>query len=129
GDYGWLPTFRERHAGMSDVLDKSDAASWRELVRSDAHDVRAARARTAELLALPEPPTAIAAGNNRIMLGVMEELTAQPSHQPAVLEFDDVEWARVLGITVVTGDVEQLGRQAARLALGRLSDRTGASVH
>src|SRR5690606_35868166 len=101
GDYDWLPTFRERHAGISDVLDTSDATGWRELVRPDAHDVATARARTAELLALPEPPTAIAAGNNRIMLGVMEELTsAGPAQRPAVLGFDDVEWARVLGVTV-----------------------------
>lgn len=129
GDYAWLPTFRERHAGMSEVLAVSDATGWHELVRSDTHDVKAARARTAELLALPEPPTAIAAGNNRILLGVMEELTAQPAHHPAVIGFDDVEWARVLGITVVTGDVEQLGRRAARLALRRLADRSATWEH
>lgn len=130
GDYSWLPTFRDRHAGMADELDASDASDWRELVRADAHDVEAARARTAELLALPEPPTAIVAGNNRIMLGVMEELTsAQPAQRPAVLGFDDVEWARVLGISVVTGDVEQLGRRAAQLAVGRLADRSAAWEH
>lgn len=130
GDYGWLPTFLERHAGMADVLDASDAAGWRELVRSDAHDVEAARARTTELLALPEPPTAIVAGNNRILLGVMEVLTAANAAQrTAVLGFDDVEWARVLGISVVTGDVDQLGRCAAQLAVRRLADRSAAWEH
>lgn len=130
GDYDWLPTFRERHAGMGDVLDSSDAAGWGALVRADTHDVAAARARTAESLALPEPPTAIVAGNNRIMLGVMEELSsAQPAHRPAVLGFDDVEWARVLGVSVVTGDVEQLGRRAAQLAVRRLADRSAAWEH
>ncbi|WP_300266731.1 LacI family DNA-binding transcriptional regulator [Microbacterium sp.] len=130
GDYHWLPTFRARLAGLGDVLDDTDAAEWRDLVRADTHDVSAARERTAELLALPEPPTAIIAGNNRILLGVMEELTAMhPERRPAILGIDDVEWARVLGISVVTGDTEQLGRQAARLALGRLADRMGASEH
>lgn len=130
GDYDWLPTFRARLAGMGDILDNADAAGWRELVRSDAHDASAARGYTAELLKLAEPPTAIVAGNNRILLGVMEELIAIPaSHRPAVLGIDDVEWARVLGISVVTGDVEQLGRQAARLALGRLADRSHGLEH
>ncbi len=127
GDYSWLPTFRDRHAGMADELDDSAASGWRELVRADAHDAASARRHTAELLALPEPPTAIVAGNNRIMLGVMEELTAaRPAQRPAVLGFDDVEWARVLGISVVTGDVEQLGRRAAQLAVARLADRSAA---
>ncbi|WP_119697699.1 LacI family DNA-binding transcriptional regulator [Microbacterium halotolerans] len=123
GDYSWLPTFRGRLDGMGDVLD-GDASTWRGLLRTDAHDVDSARARTAELLALDEPPTALVAGNNRILLGMTEQL-AMIDHgsRPAVVAFDDVEWARVLGTTVVTGDVEELGRRAARLATGRLADR------
>lgn len=125
GDYSWLPTYRQRLAGMGDVLDDSGASAWRALLRTDAHDVASARAQTAELLALDEPPTAIVAGNNRILLGAMEEIgTGDPSSRPALVGFDDVEWARVLGITVVTGDVEALGRRAARLAMARLADRT-----
>ncbi|MFK4851992.1 LacI family DNA-binding transcriptional regulator [Microbacterium sp. ZW T6_19] len=124
GDYAWLPTFRERMAGMGDVLDAS-GSDWRGLLRTDAHDVASSRARVRELLSLEHPPTAIVAGNNRILLGVMEELSGTPaSDGPAVLGFDDPEWAQVLGITVVTGDVEALGRQAARLAVARLGDRT-----
>ncbi|WP_192625528.1 LacI family DNA-binding transcriptional regulator [Microbacterium sp. OAE522] len=122
GDYAWLPTFRERMAGMGDVLDPS-GANWRDLLRTDAHDVVSSRARVRELLSLAQPPTAIVAGNNRILLGVMEELAETAGERPAVLGFDDPEWAQVLGITVVTGDVEALGRQAARLAVARLGDR------
>jgi LacI family transcriptional regulator len=53
----------------------------------------------------------------------MEEI-ATTDAPPAVIGFDDPEWATVLGISVVTGDVEELGRSAARLALARLGDRT-----
>ena len=124
GDFAWLPTYRERMAGMADVLD-GDAPVWRELVRSDVHDVASARSATAELLALDEPPTAIVAGNNRILLGAIEEIgTAHGG--PAVIGFDDAEWARMLGITVVSGDVEALGRQAAALAVRLLADRRHA---
>ena len=40
-----------------------------------------------------------------------------------MLAFDDVEWARVLGISVVAHDAGAMGGHAARLALARLSDR------
>ena len=119
-DYRRLPTSRGRIAGMADVLDDT-APAWRELLRTDVHDVAAARAATAELMALTEPPTAIVAGNNRILLGVLEELGA--GRNTAVIGFDDAEWARMLGITVVSGDVEALGRRAAGLAVDHLADR------
>jgi LacI family transcriptional regulator len=122
GDYEWLPTYRQRLAGMGDVLDGSDV-QWRDLLRTDAHDVASSRECVRELLALDDAPTAIVAGNNRILLGAMEEIAASDA-SPAVIGFDDPEWARVLGISVVTGDVEELGRCAARLALARLGDRT-----
>ena len=124
GDYAWLPTYRARLAGMGDVLDDV-APEWRDLLRTDAHDAASARASVQELLALDDPPTAVVAGNNRILLGVMEEVGARGDvSRPAVIGFDEPEWARVLGVSVVTGDVEALGRQAARLAVARLSDRT-----
>ncbi|WP_449407108.1 LacI family DNA-binding transcriptional regulator [Microbacterium maritypicum] len=122
GDYAWLPTYRQRLAGMGEVLDEVDS-DWRDLLRTDAHDVASSRACMRDLLALDDPPTAVVAGNNRILLGVMEEV-AERSDAPAVIGFDDPEWARVLGVSVVTGDVEALGRAAARLAVSRLSDRT-----
>lgn len=129
GDYAWLPTYRQRLAGMGDVLDdlpRGEGADWRELLRTDAHDVASSRECMRGLLALENPPTAVVAGNNRILLGVMEEIADHPQTSPAVIGFDEPEWAQVLGISVVTGDVEALGRQAARLAVARLSDRTRA---
>ncbi|GAA1791596.1 LacI family DNA-binding transcriptional regulator [Agromyces lapidis] len=129
GDYAWLPTYRERLEGMAAVLDGA-TSSWRELLRDDAHDVASSRARTRELLALPDPPTAIVAGNNRILLGVLEELSATgPDDAPAVIGIDEPEWARVMGITTVAGDVEAVGHHAARLAVSRLGDRTRPVEH
>ena len=130
GDYAWLPTHRERLEGMAAVLDGGPSSSWRDLLRDDAHDVASSRARTRELLALPNPPTAIVAGNNRILLGVLEELSAMSMGDvPAVIGIDEPEWARVMGITTVAGDVEEVGRQAARLAISRLTDRTRPTEH
>ncbi|MEE6295017.1 LacI family DNA-binding transcriptional regulator [Georgenia wangjunii] len=128
GDYEWLPTHRERVAGMADVLGDAGVSGWRDLVRTGAHDPATARRHVRELLDLPEPPTAFVAGNNQVVLGLVEELTVLPpaGARPAVLGFDDFEWARVLGITVVAHDAGEMGAHAARLALARLSDRERA---
>ncbi|MGO1404717.1 LacI family DNA-binding transcriptional regulator [Agrococcus casei] len=124
GDYAWLPTYRSRIEGMASVLDES-SAEWQSLVRPDAHSITDARARVGELLAMREPPTALVAGNNRILLGILEELSPVPvADRPAIVAFDDVEWARVLGITVVAGETDVMGRRAAELTVARLADRT-----
>lgn len=124
-DFAWLPTSQARLAGMGDVLDPV-VPEWRELVRANAHDATAAEQITSQLLALDEPPTAIVAGNNRALLGVMQAIAGRES-TPAVIGFDDPEWARVLGISVVAGDVEELGRRAAGLAVSRLGNRGRAT--
>lgn len=124
GDYDWLPTHRDRLAGMAAALEAAGVTDWRRWLRTGAHDVAAARARTAELLDAAEPPTAFFTGNNRALLGVVEELTYRaPDPLPAVIGFDDVEWARALGLTVIADDPEEMGRQAGRLALTCLADR------
>lgn len=125
GDYEWLPTHRERIAGMGEILDHADVGPWRELVRVGAHDAPSARERLAELLALPDAPTAVIAGNNRIALGVMEGLAARDPELPriAVLGFDDFDWAGVMGMSVIAHYPSEMGRHAARLALARLADR------
>ncbi|WP_293698078.1 LacI family DNA-binding transcriptional regulator [uncultured Agrococcus sp.] len=124
GDYEWLPTYRERKAGMAEVLDAA-GVQWRDLIRNDAHGALEARQFVRELLELEDPPTAVVAGNNRSLLGLTQELAARKGHAaPAVIGFDDPEWAQVLGITVVAGDVAEMGRAAARLALLRMSERS-----
>ncbi len=70
------------------------------------------------------------ASNNQVLLGIVDELSTRSRRdRPTVIGFDDVEWARVLGITVVAGDIEALGRRAARLATARLADRTRSAEH
>lgn len=125
GDYEWLPTHHDRVTGMAEVLDAAGAAEWRGLVRTGAHDAASARECLLDLLSLPEPPTAIVAGNNRIALGVMEGLATRDPRAPrlAVLGFDDFDWAGVLGMSVIAHRPAAMGHHAARLALARVADR------
>lgn len=134
GDYDWLRTSRERLEGIAGRLGGDqgeggeDAAEL--LVRMGVHGPADAATCTAELLALPDPPTAILAGNNRIMLGVAAQVDRLAhARPPALLSFDDFEWSEVVGISVVAGDAERMGEIAARRALARMSDRESRPTH
>lgn len=149
GDYDWLPTSRGRLEGITERLrvgagsgsgvgsgsgsgtgtgSGDDAATL--IVRMGVHGPDDAAACTAELLALDEPPTAIVAGNNRIMLGVAaQSRRLDPARRPALLGFDDFEWSDVVGISVVAGDAAHMGEVAARRALARMGDREARPTH
>jgi LacI family transcriptional regulator len=125
GDHAWLPTYRDRLRGVSAVLEEHGIQDGQRWVRSDAHDIATARSLAAELLDAPDGPTAVIAGNNRVTLGVIEEISTRPGLRtpPAVIGFDDFEGARALGTSVVATDPQEMGRRAGRLALDRLADR------
>lgn len=125
GDFEWLPTQRDRIRGFGAAMERSGVEQWRSLVRSDAHDATSARKVAAELLDGPHPPTALVAGNNRSALGLLQELSSRHPRcgGPALVGFDDVEWAEVVGLTVIAHDPVEMGRRAARLAIDRLGAR------
>jgi LacI family transcriptional regulator len=76
-----------------------------------------------ELLAAPEPPTAVLAANNRATVGTLQALRDTPGGDTvAVVGFDDFELADLLGITVVAYDAVEMGRRAAELAVARSAD-------
>ena len=71
---------------------------------------------------LPEPPTALFAGNNRITVGVLRVL-ARSGFRLALVGFDDLELGEMLAVpvTVVAYDAADLGRGAAELLAQRLA--------
>jgi LacI family transcriptional regulator len=76
----------------------------------------------AALLALPQPPTAIFAGNDETALGVLEAARALGLRVPAelsVVGFDDTEIARVASppLTTVAQPLRRMGAVALRTAL------------
>jgi LacI family transcriptional regulator len=123
GDEPHLWTYQERSAEFLDVMHDagvSDAERW---LRSGAHDAAAARELVTELLAVPEPPTAVLAANNRATVGTLQALRHAPGGDGvAVVGFDDFELADLLGITVVAYDAVEMGRRAAELAVARSAE-------
>ncbi|WP_405550609.1 LacI family DNA-binding transcriptional regulator [Streptomyces sp. NBC_01171] len=123
-----LYTRRERLAGYREALRDAGLPDDRLLIAS-AHDQHDAGEATGRLLALPDPPTALFAGNNIVALGVVAELARSGRKDVAVVAFDDVALAEALepALTVVAQNPEEIGRTAATTALARLDgDRSRA---
>jgi LacI family transcriptional regulator len=88
----------------------------------------AATASARALLALPNPPTALIAGNNMTTIGAMRAIRALDLKVPkdiSLVGIDDFEWADCFEprLTLVAQPCEEIGRQAAAL----LSERIAAS--
>lgn len=126
GDTPSLFTSVQRLAGYRNALERHGLAFDEDLVRLGRHDVAAAERAAEELLALPDPPTAVFAGNNRSTFGVLRA-SARAGRRIALVGFDDFELAELLPVpvTVVAADSVELGRQAASLLLERLAGREG----
>jgi LacI family transcriptional regulator len=130
GDAEGLYTADERQRGYLEALASAGIEPDARLIRVGARDVEAAEREMTELLSLPEPPTAVFAGNNRVTVGVVRALRRQ-HRGVAVVGFDDFELADTLDppVTVVAQDASLLGRTAAELVFSRLDGESGPARH
>jgi LacI family transcriptional regulator len=126
GDLPTLFTCVQRLEGYRRALERYGVAFDESLVRLGRHDVTAAERATKELLALPDPPTAIFASNNRTTIGVLRASTRNGA-RVALVGFDDFELAELLPVpvTVAAADSVELGRRAAQLLLERFAGADG----
>lgn len=116
-----LYTHGERLAGYLDALAAAGVDRVEAYEQTACPDSASAEQAARALLALSEPPTAVLAGNNRASTGVLSAWRGLPD-PPAFVGFDDFDLADALGISVVAHEPEEMGRQAALLALARLDD-------
>src|SRR4051794_2180286 len=87
------------------------------------------RAIAAELLSLPERPTAVFAASDTQAIGVLEAARALGIDVPgelSVIGFDDVEVAAYVGLTTVRQPLLESGRRGAKLLLDVLARRRPA---
>jgi LacI family transcriptional regulator len=113
--------FREAHTRQGIKLDET-------LIRSGRFDQDFGSAQVAYLLDLARPPTAIIAGGNQILIGVLQALQQRRLRFPrdiSVIGCDDTPVAQVASppITIVDRDLAKIGRTAARMILDRLQQR------
>jgi LacI family transcriptional regulator len=82
--------------------------------------------KTREMLARPDPPTALFVCNNAMTAGAMAAVKAAGKKVPkdiSVVGFDDSEWAALMDppLTVVAQPIVELGTRAAQLLMRRIS--------
>ena len=121
GDDSSIFTARERERGFHEALQAAGITVDESIIRLGAHSAGAADEAARELLALPDPPTALYSGNNRITIGALRAQAAT-GRRVALVGFDDLELAEFLAlpVTVIAYDPASLGRHAADLLLERL---------
>ncbi|MFI5910897.1 LacI family DNA-binding transcriptional regulator [Dactylosporangium sp. NPDC051541] len=123
--YGFRSSDR-RHQGYERALHRAGVAVRAEYLRQGPHGRDTAHRLTRELLARPEPPTAIFAASDTQALGVLEAVAAAGLRVPqdvSVIGFDDLEIAPYVGLTTIRQPLEHSGRRATELLMRSL--RTG----
>ena len=102
-------------------------AAPEDLIRPDGFAPEIGEQLTAELLRSPSPPTALIAGGNQLLNGVLRSLRRLglgAGKDIALVSCDDVPLSELHDppITVIDRDVSRIGEVAARLALERIED-------
>jgi LacI family transcriptional regulator len=122
-----LATTSERVLGYRLGLGRSGLIWDENLVASGESAAGPAAAALARLLDLDNPPTAVVAGNNVMLSGVLHEGRRRGlkiGKDLAVVGYDDVEWADLLEppITTMAQPIAEIGRTAVRMLLTRIAD-------
>ena len=123
---------RDRTRGYEQALSRAGIDVRPEYVREGTRLLHVARGIAAELLALPERPTAIFAASDTQAFGAIEAARALGIRVPeelSVIGFDDIEAAGYVGLTTVRQPLVESGRRGARLLLEVLAGHPVAPLH
>ena len=128
-----LESSRLREAGFRQTLAEAGLEADPELVRVAEYRRDGADEPTAAMLALPQPPTAIFAGNDLSAMGILDtarRLGVSVPGELSVVGFDDVPEAAATQppLTTVRQEIQQLGGHAVRMLLEQLGVAGGAGV-
>jgi DNA-binding LacI/PurR family transcriptional regulator len=117
---------RDRTIGYERALAHAGIPLRTEYIRVGTHSRHQARDIAAELLRLPERPSAIFAGSDTQALGALEaarDLGIGVPEELSVVGFDDIEIASYAGLTTVRQPLFDSGRRGAELLLQALAGR------
>lgn len=122
-----LQTTEERVDGYRDGLEAVGLVFDPALVQSGHSHADPAEGVVYQLLSMKDPPTALVVANNHMVIGALRALRRREVKIPediALVSFDDFEWAELVRprITAIAQPIEQIGVEAARLMLSRISD-------
>ncbi|HIC88761.1 MAG TPA: LacI family transcriptional regulator, partial [Anaerolineae bacterium] len=132
GPEGWEAS-ANRLAGYRDALTMHGLPFDPTLVCSGMWEVRDGYRAIRDLMVLPDPPTAIFAGNDFMAIGAIYALRDAGLRVPedlAVVGYDDREVASLVrpALTTVTLPCYEMGQAAARLLLSQLGDQEKPAI-
>lgn len=124
------PTFRsshERRDGFEEALAQRGVKLDKGYVVEGAYTYDSGVEKGRQLLSMPEPPTAIFAGNDEMAAGVLQaarQLGVRVPEDLSVVGFDDFQIASRLWptLTTVRTPTREIGRLAVELLMGREDD-------
>jgi LacI family transcriptional regulator len=126
GDFPNLETADKRLAGYRAEFASAGLDVDESLIAADCSEISDAEVRAGELLALPDPPTAIFSANTRCSMGVAPALHTLSKTDVAMVSFGDFFMAASLqpAVTVIDHSPEVIGQLAAERLFLRMSGIT-----
>jgi LacI family transcriptional regulator len=117
-----LSPHRDRLEGFRKAMQESHLPIHDEYLVSGDLQIEDSLRTCRQLLDLPNPPTAIMVGNNKLLLGVLaglEERSIRVPQQISILGFDDYLWNRYFSpsLTAVAQSTFEMGQRACELLL------------
>ncbi|UNX54940.1 LacI family transcriptional regulator [Georgenia sp. TF02-10] len=121
-----VSTGRDRVEGFLRGMLDAGIPDPQRYLRTAAGTPEQAHAVTTEMLALPEPPTALFASDSRVALGALRAIREAPLRVPediSLVAFDDADWTGVVtpSVTVVSQPAQALGYRAGEILIGRIA--------
>jgi DNA-binding LacI/PurR family transcriptional regulator len=128
--YGFTSS-EDRRSGFVAALERAGVEHDLGLERFGTHGRREAGLLTESLLALPDPPSAIFAASDLQAIGALqaaERLGARVPDDVAVIGFDDIDMAEIVGLTTIRQPLREGGALAADLLLSAIESGDGEPV-
>jgi LacI family transcriptional regulator len=132
GDLPSIWTADQRLRGYTQAIARAGIPYDEALVRTGLRGPDAALHAVDELLAMPDPPTAIFTSQNLLTIGGIRALrNAGLQHRIALIGFDDVALGDIVepAVSVVAQDPQAIGHAAAELLFRRMEGDGAPSVH
>jgi len=122
-----VTTGRERRDGYLAAFAERGVPVPTDLLRIGDFKEASGHRLVSELLAQPDPPTALFIANNLMTMGALQALQERAVHIPqdvSVVGFDDMPWLPLLAppLTAVRQPTYQIGKEAAELLFRRLQE-------
>lgn len=116
-----LSTIAERLNGYQQAMLRAGITDTSELERLPETSEEEIESAIRDLLSSKKPPTAIVGGNNRASVAFVK-VCRELQKSCAYIGFDDFELADALGISVISFDIPEMGKQATKLAISKINN-------